>query len=96
MWTFYYPPTYCILRRGYTKGLIVAFMVRTNIETRPDAAIGVGTLGGRIALMFATQNRVPMCASGVQAYRVTGFQGRLPTASRAADACPSDGVGRCL
>jgi 3-hydroxyacyl-CoA dehydrogenase len=37
-------------------------MVHTNIETRPDAVIGAGTLGGRIALMFATQNRVPRAA----------------------------------
>jgi hypothetical protein len=62
MWTFFYPPTYRILRRGYTKGLVVAFTVRMNIETRPDAVIGAGTPGGRIALMFATQYRVPRAA----------------------------------
>jgi hypothetical protein len=33
-----------------------------NIETRPDAVIRAGTPGGRIALMFAIQYRVPRAA----------------------------------
>jgi hypothetical protein len=75
MWTFFYPPTYRILRRGYTKGLVVAFTVRMNIETRPDAVIGAGTPGG--AYRADVRHSIPRAASGIQADRVTGFQGAV-------------------
>jgi hypothetical protein len=61
------PSTYRILRRGYTKGLILAFHGRHEHRDRPER--GHRTLGGPIALMFATQSRLPMCAIGVQADR---------------------------